>query len=133
LEANLKRKRRRNSSVGKESEEKMLPSDINKKINLTEVLDKQPNKTVHCIDRILYVNHEFKTVRFKIVLTKQRLLIFKHESGKLKFTIEIKNIPTLNVSQQTDNFLAIRTKMQEDVLIVARKKILLLKELPYCY
>lgn len=122
LESQLKRKRRRNSSGSKSTANNIFFSiDQNKKI--AAQLDAAKDKDVVFSDRVLRLNAKMKLVPFQLIITSQNYYLFKDKSGKFKESNSLKNIESICLSHQSDNFMLIKIKGRKpDVLLVSRRK-----------
>lgn len=111
LDAPLRRKRRRNSSPGKQTEETIHFSiDQNKKVLPALTAAEDANATVAFSDRLLCYTHAGKLKLFQIVITHKYVHLFKDKSGKEKECFQLKDIDTICLSHQSDNFMLIKLK-----------------------
>ena len=121
LDAQLRRKRRRNSSPKKRSDFNLSLDSNNKKI-ISELQKNNDQENIQYTDKILRVGDEFKLFPFLIVITKKHIYLFKESSGNLKATIPINSIDSVCLSHQSDNFLLLRNKQGGDILLVTPYK-----------
>jgi hypothetical protein len=136
LETPLRRKRRRNSSPGKEKADVpgllFFPLDQNKKI--APALTPEDKEAVFA-DRVLFFSKKLKFNLFQLIITQKHIHLFKDKSGNKKGTFRLRDIDKVAMSHQSDNFMLIKFKgggeggALRSILIVSRLKIRILQTL----
>ena len=123
LEGELRRKRRRNSSATKQSNNSIyFAVDQNKKIK--EQLPANEYNEIEFSDRVLRLSKKMKLDNYQLIITNKQYYLFKDKSGKFKESNPFKNIESIILSHQSDNFMLIKMKSRKpDVLLCSRRKI----------
>ena len=121
LEAQFRRKRRRNSSTEKTRSSLYLTLESNKRIQ--PLLEERDDKDVKFYDQILFLDPTFKLQPYELLITATHLYLFKQQSGKLKIECEFRNIIGTFLSHQSDNFLLIRLQSIGDIVLVSKRKV----------
>lgn len=123
LETQLRRKRRRNSSPSKQSAPGISFSiDQNKRI-AAQIQANQDSNVVFS-DRVLRLDKKMKLVTYQFIITSKAYYLFKDKSGKFKESNALKDIESVSLSHQSDNFMLIKIKgkSRPDALLVSRRK-----------
>ncbi|OHS96206.1 hypothetical protein TRFO_10151 [Tritrichomonas foetus] len=125
FEGQLRRKRRRNSSATKQNTSSIyFATEQNKKIQL--LLTENKDTEIVFSDRVLRLDKNMKLVNYQLIITTKQFYLFKDKSGKFKESGLFKNIESICLSHQSDNFMLIKikgSKKSQDVLICSRRKI----------
>ena len=118
----LKRKRRRNSSPQKAEEETnvLFLGDSKKKIS--QILSNDDDTNICFSDRLLRFTPNMKLVQYQLVITEKKIYLLKDKSGKLKDSLSLNLIKAICLSHQSDNFMLIKVKTQDDIILVSRRK-----------
>ncbi|KAJ3450188.1 hypothetical protein M0813_15617 [Anaeramoeba flamelloides] len=113
-------KERRRSSDLKEFEGNYL--EIQKKKNVSKILQKNNDNTIIFCDQIYKINKRNKSQERTLLITDENLYNLHPSSSNLLRKIEIKNIVCIKLSPFQDNFFIISVRNENEYLLSSPRK-----------